>query len=103
MYVGRVRKRDKRRQKTRERALFVNTEEGAHDRIKKIDCVFFVCAVGPLFLTFFYEIRDVTQKRIRFSSEKNKRARKCAALAINCFDRERTRYTEKALGFSNRA
>ena len=27
VYIGRVRKRDKRRQKTRERVLFVNTEE----------------------------------------------------------------------------
>lgn len=48
------------------------------------------------------EIETSPKNGVRFSSEKTS-ARKCAALAINCFDRERTRYTEKALGFSNRA
>ena len=55
-------------------------------------------------LSFVGEVEIETSPKdgIRFSSEKTS-ARKCAALAINCFDRERTRYTEKALGFSNRA
>jgi hypothetical protein len=42
VYVGRVRKRDNRRQKTRERALFVNTEEARARSNKKLIVFFFV-------------------------------------------------------------
>jgi hypothetical protein len=64
---------------------------------------FFFVLCGPFFFAVHLRaIRDVTPKRIRFSSEKTS-ARNCAALAINCFDRERTRYTEKTLRFYKRA